>query len=82
MVVIFITFSYIILSTLKLIGAENKESHSTIFRSCSELMLGIPALPIPVIAQVNGVAAAAGCQLVASCDIAVASDKSTFLTPG
>lgn len=38
--------------------------------------------PVPVIAMVNGLATAAGCQLVASCDIAVASDKSSFATPG
>lgn len=42
----------------------------------------IQDLPIPVIAMVNGVATAAGCQLVASCDIAVATEKSTFATPG
>lgn len=38
--------------------------------------------PVPVIAMVNGLATAAGCQLVASCDIAIASDKSSFATPG
>lgn len=42
----------------------------------------IQDLPVPVIAMVNGVATAAGCQLVASCDIAVATDKSSFATPG
>lgn len=42
----------------------------------------IQDLPVPVIAMVNGVATAAGCQLVASCDIAVATEKSTFATPG
>lgn len=45
-------------------------------------MLLIQKLPVPVIAMVNGLATAAGCQLVASCDIAVASDKSSFATPG
>ena len=39
-------------------------------------------IPVPVIAMVNGVATAAGCQLVASCDIAVATEISTFATPG
>lgn len=42
----------------------------------------IQDIPVPVIAMVNGVATAAGCQLVASCDIAVATEKSTFATPG
>lgn len=42
----------------------------------------IQDLPVPVIAMVNGVATAAGCQLVASCDIAVVTEKSTFATPG
>lgn len=45
-------------------------------------MKTIQTIPVPVIAQVNGLATAAGCQLVASCDIAVASDKSKFATPG
>lgn len=45
-------------------------------------MLAISEAPIPIIASVNGIAAAAGCQLVASCDIVIASDKSSFSTPG
>ena len=45
-------------------------------------MLSIIEAPVPVLAKVNGIAAAAGCQLVATCDIVVASDKSTFSTPG
>lgn len=42
----------------------------------------IQDIPVPVIAMVNGVATAAGCQLVASCDVALATDKSSFATPG
>ncbi|XP_031697950.1 enoyl-CoA hydratase domain-containing protein 3, mitochondrial [Anarrhichthys ocellatus] len=42
----------------------------------------IQDIPVPVIAMVDGVATAAGCQLVASCDVAVATEKSTFATPG
>ncbi len=49
---------------------------------CAELMLTIVRLPKPVIAEVDGLATAAGCQLVASCDLAVCSDISTFCTPG
>ena len=49
-----------------------------LFSRCSELMQLIPTLPQPVIAQVHGVAAAAGCQLVASCDMAVAAEGTRF----
>ncbi|KFW82851.1 hypothetical protein N305_06178, partial [Manacus vitellinus] len=49
---------------------------------CMQVMTLIQKLPVPVIAKVNGLATAAGCQLVASCDIAVASEKSKFATPG
>jgi len=53
-----------------------------LFALCSRVMLAIVRLPKPVIAQVHGVATAAGCQLVASCDLAVASDDARFATPG
>jgi enoyl-CoA hydratase/carnithine racemase len=53
-----------------------------IFDVCSELMLKIPAIPQPVIAEVQGVATAAGCQLVASCDLAIAAEEAWFATPG
>jgi len=49
---------------------------------CSTLMQSIVNCPKPVIAEVNGVATAAGCQLVASCDLAVATEASGFMTPG
>ncbi|MEO3998826.1 enoyl-CoA hydratase [Mesorhizobium sp. CAU 1732] len=49
---------------------------------CSRLMQSIVRLPQPVIAEVDGVATAAGCQLVASCDLAIASSEATFATPG
>jgi enoyl-CoA hydratase/carnithine racemase len=50
--------------------------------ACSAMMQAIVDLPKPVIAAVQGVATAAGCQLVASCDLAVASEAATFATPG
>jgi enoyl-CoA hydratase/carnithine racemase len=50
--------------------------------SCSAMMQKIVALPQPVIAAVQGVATAAGCQLVASCDLAIASSAAKFATPG
>jgi enoyl-CoA hydratase/carnithine racemase len=48
----------------------------------AEVMLGIGRLPVPVVARIQGLATAAGCQLVASCDLAVAVDQATFATPG
>ena len=53
-----------------------------IFEVCTELMTKIQSIPQPVIAQVQGVATAAGCQLVATCDLAVASNQAAFATPG
>ncbi len=50
--------------------------------ACSDMMLSIVRCPKPVIAAVNGIATAAGCQLVASCDLAVAADDARFATPG
>lgn len=53
-----------------------------IMGACSEMMQAIVHLPKPVVAAVQGVATAAGCQLVASCDLAVASEAASFATPG
>ena len=53
-----------------------------IFAQCSKMMTTIVGLPQPVIAEVRGVATAAGCQLVASCDLAVAADTTRFGTSG
>ena len=53
-----------------------------LFAQCSRLMQTVVRHPKPVIAQVHGIATAAGCQLVASCDLAVASSASRFATPG
>ena len=53
-----------------------------IMKGCSEMMLAIVRSPKPVIAAVNGIATAAGCQLVASCDLAAASEDARFATPG
>ncbi len=59
-----------------------KPAYERIFEVCAGLMKGILACPVPVIAQVHGIATAAGCQLVATCDLAVASDQVHFATPG
>jgi enoyl-CoA hydratase/carnithine racemase len=53
-----------------------------VFDVCTELMSRIQSIPQPVVAQVQGIATAAGCQLVATCDLAVASDQAGFATPG
>lgn len=56
--------------------------YKTLFAQCSRMMLSLQALPVPVIAQVDGVATAAGCQLVGMCDLAVASTTSRFAVSG
>ena len=53
-----------------------------IFDVCSQLMMKIQQIPQPVIAEVHGIATAAGCQLVAACDLAVAAEEAAFATPG
>jgi enoyl-CoA hydratase/carnithine racemase len=59
-----------------------RAAYEEIFALCSRMMLAIVHLPKPVIARVHGVATAAGCQLVASCDLAVAAETARFATPG
>ena len=59
-----------------------RAAYQATFALCSQLMTRIVRLPKPVIARVHGVATAAGCQLVASCDLAVAADTARFATPG
>jgi enoyl-CoA hydratase/carnithine racemase len=59
-----------------------REAYEEVFAQCSRLMLRIVHLPKPVIARVHGIATAAGCQLVATCDLAVAADTARFATPG
>jgi enoyl-CoA hydratase/carnithine racemase len=61
---------------------QQRETYERVFAQCSELMLAIVRLPKPVIAEVHGVATAAGCQLVATCDLAVAAADTRFATPG
>jgi enoyl-CoA hydratase/carnithine racemase len=59
-----------------------RAAYEKIFAQCSELMLAIVGLPKPVIAEVHGIATAAGCQLVATCDLALAAEGARFATPG
>jgi enoyl-CoA hydratase/carnithine racemase len=56
--------------------------YQALFAQCSRMMLSIQALPVPVIARVHGLATAAGCQLVAQCDLAVASTEARFAISG
>ncbi len=63
-------------------SSEDKAFHQALFDQCSKMMLTINALPQPVIAEVNGIATAAGCQLVASCDLAIASKEARFAVSG
>ncbi len=61
---------------------RSEEEYETLFGRCSRVMQRLRSLPQPVIARVQGPALAAGCQLVASCDLAVAAESATFSTPG
>lgn len=63
-------------------ATPTRAAYEAVFALCSRLMQRIVRLPKPVIAQVHGVATAAGCQLVASADLAVAADTARFATPG
>lgn len=63
-------------------GDAGREAYAGLFTQCSKMMQAIVRHPKPVIAQVQGVATAAGCQLVASCDLAVAATAARFATPG
>lgn len=63
-------------------GTPTRTAYEALFAQCSALMLSIMRLPQPVIARVHATATAAGCQLVATCDLAVAAESAKFATPG
>ena len=67
---------------LKEVRGADAAALGALFAQCSRLMQGIIGLRVPVIARVHGIATAAGCQLVATCDLAVAADTAGFATPG
>lgn len=68
---------------LKQMGADLREEPvRALFDQCSKVMVALTRLPQPVIARVHGIATAAGCQLVAACDLAVASEEVRFATSG
>lgn len=58
------------------------DEYRLMFSVCTDLMTKLQSIPQPVIAEVQGIATAAGCQLVATCDLAIASDRASFATPG
>jgi enoyl-CoA hydratase/carnithine racemase len=62
--------------------SEDRAFHQALFDQCGRMMLSIHSLPQPVIARVNGIAAAAGCQLVANCDLAVTVEDARFAVSG
>ena len=66
----------------EMIAAPSLASYQELFAQCSRVMLAIQKLPVPVIARVHGIATAAGCQLVAQCDLAVASTDAKFAVSG
>ena len=61
---------------------RSPSDYKRIFCACTHLMAKIQSVPQPVIAEVQGLATAAGCQLVATCDLAIASEQASFATPG
>jgi enoyl-CoA hydratase/carnithine racemase len=63
-------------------AASDRGAIAAIFGQCTRMMLALVGLPQPVIARVHGIATAAGCQLVATCDLAIAAQGATFATPG
>ncbi|KAJ8679837.1 hypothetical protein QAD02_015624 [Eretmocerus hayati] len=63
-------------------SADGEGHHRSVFETAAQLMKAIVDSPVPVVAAVDGLAAAAGCQLVASCDIVVCTERSSFSTPG
>jgi enoyl-CoA hydratase/carnithine racemase len=63
-------------------GDRGRQYYDRLMKQCAKLMQTIVRCPKPVIAQVQGIATAAGCQLVASCDLAVAAESARFATPG
>jgi enoyl-CoA hydratase/carnithine racemase len=66
----------------EMIANPSLEYYQRLFAQCSRMMLAIQKLPVPVIAKVQGIATAAGCQLVAQCDLAVASTGASFAVSG
>ena len=67
---------------LREVRESDGPAHTRLFAQCSRMMQRITTLPVPVIARVHGIATAAGCQLVATCDLAIAADTARFAVSG
>src|SRR5262249_53316359 len=67
---------------LREVTKNDEQENRALFARCTEVMEAIRHLPQPVLAEVHGLATAAGCQLVASCDLVVAAEEASFATPG
>lgn len=66
----------------EMIARPEQDYYQKLFAQCARMMLAVQQLPVPVIARVHGIATAAGCQLVAQCDLAVASTEARFAVSG
>jgi len=66
----------------EMIVNRNETYYQTLFKKCSKMMMTLNQMPQPIIARIHGIATAAGCQLVAACDLAVAADEARFATSG
>lgn len=66
----------------EMIATPTSEAYNTLFNQCTKMMMSLIKLPVPVIARVQGIATAAGCQLVAQCDLAVAVQEARFAVSG
>ena len=66
----------------EMIVTRKETYYQTLFKKCSKMMMTLNQMPQPVIARIHGIATAAGCQLVAACDLAVAADDARFATSG
>lgn len=67
---------------LREMTGKDLEHYRKVFEHCTEMMNTIQSVPQPVIAEIDGIATAAGCQMVAACDLALATPRSKFATPG
>jgi enoyl-CoA hydratase/carnithine racemase len=66
----------------EIVATRDADAYEALFGTCADLMTRLHTIPQPVIAKVHGVATAAGCQLVAACDLAITADDARFATPG
>ncbi len=66
----------------EMINVPEEKYYHTLFKKCSKMMMTLNQMPQPIVARIHGIATAAGCQLVAACDLAVAAEDARFATSG